>query len=110
MDIDKIAEMELEAETFGSKVLSDRLVKATKGKKSPKAAAFAVHKVLEQACKEMGYKPEVETYCRPDGKNWEVGWESGPYEWAIEASMALIGNGSCFCEPYYSFNLIFYKE
>lgn len=109
MEID-MAKLEQEAEASAASSLISNLVKATKGKKSPKAAAFAVHKVLEDACKAYGYKPEIETYCRPDGKNWEVGWESGPHEWAVEASMALIGNGSCFCEPYYSFNLIFYAE
>jgi hypothetical protein len=107
IDIEKL---EQEAEASAAKGLIAKLAKATKGKKKPKAAAYAVHKVLMAESKAWGQKPEVETYCRPDGKNWEVGWESGPHEWAVEASMALIGNGSCFCEPHYSFNLIFYKE
>jgi hypothetical protein len=105
-----IQDLEARGEALSKKTLIAALVRATKGKAKPGAAARATHKVLQAQCKAWGLKPEIETYCRPSGKNWEVGWESGPYEWAIEASMEMIGNGSCFCEPYYSFNLIFYAD
>ena len=37
---------------------------------------------------------------------WCVVWESGPYEWAIGASMQIRGPWG-YCEPYYSFDLHF---
>lgn len=75
--------------------------------------AKATHAALREVCAEWGMNPDVETVIRAPGEEaydgagnrWLVAWESGPYQWAIPASMAL---GYGLTEPYFSFDLNFY--
>jgi hypothetical protein len=78
-------------------------------------AAKATHAAVAKACAQLGMKPEVETFIRAPGEArhfgdetcWVVAWESGPYEWAIEASLS--SAFPALAEPYYSFDLTFYE-
>ena len=41
---------------------------------------------------------------------WIVCWESGPFQWAIPASMEIGSATGKLVEPYYSFDLTFYPS
>jgi len=79
------------------------------------AAARAVYAVVRRYCEAMGYKPDIETFIRSPqesldangvhGACWVVSWESGPFQWAVGASL---GGHNRLVEPYYSFDLTFF--
>lgn len=77
-------------------------------------AAKALYKALRKVCKSWGLDPDIELFidtpeeseARGYGKNWRVCWESGPYEWAINASWQITGPWG-YTEPYFSFDLCF---
>lgn len=88
--------------------------------KTPAGAAKAFHKAMVELLEKWG---ESESYIRKEllllapeksaslgyGRCWRVMWESGPFEWAIPASFEAYGPG-WYTEPYYSFDLGFYKS
>ena len=84
----------------------------------PEPIARVIHKVLREKCTEYGMNPDIETFISSPkqtkeagyGDHWRVSWESGPFEWAIGASWAVIGATGRLCEPHYSFDLCLYKE
>jgi hypothetical protein len=70
-------------------------------------AANAVYRACVKHCKAIGNKPEIEVTIKHKGKDhYYVGYESGPYEWAVVAT--LNSTGRIYAEPYYSFDLNFY--
>jgi len=77
-------------------------------------AAKGLYKALAKICKAEGLNPEIEMFihspqeCEANGygRNWRVGWESGPYQWAIPLSMEISGSWG-YTEPYYGFDLCF---
>lgn len=83
--------------------------------KTKAGAAKGLYKALRKWCEEIGYDPDTEVRIdnpeenksRGYGKCWSVGFEAGPYEWAISASGQMPNCKWGFCEPYYSFNLQF---
>lgn len=81
--------------------------------KTAKGRATAAYKALCEAARNGWLNPEIECVLRGPGEGWHgncwyVGWESGPYQWAIVASEALCQLG-VFAEPHYSFDLCFYE-
>jgi hypothetical protein len=70
-------------------------------------AANAIYRACVKHCKAIGNKPEIEVILKRKGKNhYYVGYESGPYEWAVTATLNSMGR--IYAEPYYSFDLNFY--
>lgn len=96
-------------------VVCRKVGEAVQGKASTKARAEAAYAAIRELSQEWGQNPDIETLFRgpnengpyPHGKCYVVGWESGPFEWAIAASEACAQAG-VFVEPYYSFDLCFY--
>ena len=75
--------------------------------KNAKAAAVAVHKICCDYAKAAGMKPSIEVAFRHKGEgHWYVGFEAGPYEWAVAAT--LMHSGPVLAEPYWSFDIDFY--
>lgn len=99
----------------GAADLSERVAKAAFGKRKAADQAKAVAAELRKYVDEIGGKGEREVFefspaqskAQGYGDCWRVGFEGGPYEWAIVASEAL-GQLGIFAEPYYSFDLCFY--
>jgi len=97
--------------------LSERLAQAVFGYKSPMGAARAVHRELVKHAIEVGHKPEIELAIwspeeaarRGYSKAWTVVYEAGPYDWAINTSFNVTGQGF-WTEPYNGHMLCFYKE
>jgi hypothetical protein len=79
-----------------------------------KQAAERAHEIVREFSANFGQNPDIETFLRTPEQNagyahgncYVVSWESGPYQWAIAASMSM----NKFCEPYYSFDLCFYPS
>ena len=75
--------------------------------KTAKAAANAAYKALVKDCKLHGMDPDYEVYKREEDGYLRIGWESGPFEWAVKRFV----NGPWgYAEPYYSFDFCFYDE
>lgn len=80
--------------------------------------AKAAYAVVCSKCREYGQDPAYECFIKTPAESgnylggtpgvWIVCWESGPYQWAIGASMAITMGCGKLCEPYYSFDLTFY--
>lgn len=81
--------------------------------------AKAAYAVVQEMSREDGQDPSYETFIKSPSESkdylggtpnvWKVCWESGPYQWAYGASMAICVEFG-LCEPYYSFDLTFYPE
>lgn len=92
---------------------SKRIAKVIASHKTPHGAAKAVYRECRLFAAQAGMKPDIEVGIWKPGeprfngqtKCWTVAFEAGPYEWAVEASMA---GGKILAEPYYSFDLNFY--
>ncbi len=77
--------------------------------------ARAIYAAVCERCKAEGMEPEIEVFIKsPEeykahgyDKCWCVSWESGPYQWAIGASMDVAHGDDWYTEPYYSFDLNF---
>lgn len=76
--------------------------------------AKATHAAIRELCKAWDMNPDIECFIRAPGEEaydgsgahrWLVCWESGPYQWAIPASLSLPYG---LTEPYHSFDLNFY--
>ena len=79
---------------------------------APDVAAQAIHRVLYNASKAIGQNPDIETFYRVTGdegeRTYHVSWESGPYDWSIQASFVVMDCINRLCEPYYGFDLMLY--
>jgi hypothetical protein len=95
-----------------ARVIKAALKPGMKGQK----AAKAVYEALKPVVLLAGQNPAIELMLRGPadhhyaGKCWLVGWEAGPYEWAIRASFVCCNASGQLCEPYYSFDLCFYDN
>lgn len=78
----------------------------------PLLAAQTIHRVLYNTSKAAGQNPDIETFMRVSGdegsRMYHVSWESGPYDWAIQASFVVMDCINRLCEPYYGFDLQLY--
>ena len=71
--------------------------------------AKRAERVLRRYAKGVGMDPDIEVGLFQEREGtWRVGWEAGPFEWAIPASFAIIDACGRLCEPHYSFDLTFY--
>lgn len=94
----------------GAATLAERVALAVRGRKTAKGQAQAAFSAICQFARDTGSNPDTECFIRDEGKNgWRVGYESGPYSWAMPASDAL-GQVGILAEPYYNFDLCFYGE
>ena len=85
--------------------------------KTKAGAAKSLYKALCAECVNHGQDPKWEVSIRSPKENvefgygpfWQVGWEAGPYDWAVEVSLRPDVNQAPwgYVEPYYSFNLEF---
>lgn len=83
---------------------------------SPQNAARRIYGICRKAAKAWGMKPEIECSlasplqaARSCGSPfWHVSFEAGPYDWAVEVSMA--ASPKVWAEPYYGFDLHFYAK
>jgi len=101
------------SESIGIEI-SKRIAGIKFGPGSGKRCAQAALKVLQKHVKDQGENPEIECFLVQPGHwsdrhGWGACWESGPYQWACEASMVISGGGR-LAEPYYGFDLCFYDE
>ena len=93
----------------GSTMLAERVALAAVKRKSPKGRAKAAYDAVCKFAADIGCKPEIECFMRPERGGWRVSFEGGPYSWAIVASEALCQLG-IFAEPHYNFDLCFYAD
>ena len=86
--------------------------------KTPGGMARGLYKALCDLAAEYGQDSSEVTLRNPeqnkafnDSESWYVGWEAGPYEWAVMFSMSeeMYENKRVYAEPYYSFDLNFYS-
>lgn len=77
----------------------------------PRATRDVIHEVLVEHSRAAGQNPDIEVFKREDhlGADFYVGWESGPYQWAIQASFVVMDASGRLAEPYYSFDLCLYN-
>lgn len=114
---------EEELEFRYSESVGDRIAEAMKkikGKVTAEKMAKTAYAVLREMSAEQGQNPDIETFIKTpkeshdfmggQGGIWIVCWESGPYEWAISASMKIGEATGKLCEPYWSFDLAFYPS
>lgn len=94
----------------------------------PAEGAITLWSLLRKACREQGMMPVWEVFCHSPGMSsdhfpeggryWRVCWESGPHDWAVEASLGRtrmsrttsfgpVVGGDWYTEPYYGFDLFF---
>lgn len=85
--------------------------------KDPEAVAKAVHAACVEFATGVGMKPDIEVDFREPGaqrhipacNGWTVVFEAGPYDWGVNLSFHLLEKGARLCEPYYGFDLTFYR-
>lgn len=83
---------------------------------TPAKAARAMHAVCKDAAKAWGMKPRIECALRTPLQSakfggspfWYVGFEAGPYDWAVAASD--VANDKVWAEPHYGFDMYFYAK
>lgn len=98
--------------------LGQRIAEKLHSQMTAAQAARATYKVLLAAAKEEGQNPTLEVGIKSpkepkywgEDPCWWVGWEAGPYEWAIPASMIIGNKTGRICEPQHSFDLTFYPS
>jgi hypothetical protein len=110
---------EIEHDNTVNALVNDLAVTLSKlPKKTAQTMANAAYAVLVKHCRLYDQDPAWEVAIKkpgqprhiPDDKCWVVVWESGPHDWAIPASMAIVHATGKLCEPYYSFDLCFYPS
>lgn len=109
------AAQEAQAEVSFTRQVQQAVSAAINNTPTAEAAARAVYAALCILSAKSGQNPNIEVWIespaqsvakgRPHGACWIVSWESGPYQWAIGASL---GGHNRLTEPYYSFDLTFY--
>lgn len=80
-----------------------------RGLKDPQQIADALHRVVRDAATAAGMNPDIEVFLRKEDGGWRISWEAGPYQWAYNASFAVMDAVGRLCEPYYSFDLCLYE-
>lgn len=106
-----------------TQALVDCIMKAARAlpadaRTSPEALARCVDKACRDFARETGMNPDIECDFRepgaqrhiPAANGWTVVFEAGPYDWGVEVSMELISLTGITVEPYYGFDLTFYRE
>jgi hypothetical protein len=106
-----------------TRILIDRIMRAARalpadGRRSPEQLARCVDKVCRDFARETGMDPDIECAFHephqqghiPAANGWTVVFEAGPHDWAVDVSMALISCTGVTVEPYYGFDLTFYRE
>jgi hypothetical protein len=88
--------------------------------KTAETMAKAAYKVCCDTCVAYGQNPDYEVFMKTPEESgdflggqpgvWIVCWESGPFQWAIPASMEIGSATGKLVEPYYSFDLTFYPS
>lgn len=84
--------------------------------RDPEAVARAVHAACLEYANGVGMlesevafaEPGAQVHIRPQN-GWTVVFEAGPYDWGVDLSFFLIERGASLCEPYYGFDLTFYR-
>lgn len=91
---------------------SDVVMKIENVAWTPAHARRMITKVLRKFARNSGCDPERGIASRPAstkgyvGEGFEyVGWESGPYQWAIQTATVVNEITGLLAEPYYSFDL-----
>lgn len=95
-----------------------REANAALDKPTAETMAKATYKAIYDLSKEWGQNPDREVFIKAPGEKrhfdntdcWVVAWESGPYDWAINASMVIGDVTGKLVEPFYSFDLCFYPS
>ncbi|MEJ7831363.1 MAG: hypothetical protein WKF79_00475 [Nocardioides sp.] len=85
--------------------------------RDPEALATAVHEACVEFATREGMKPEIEVdFTQPGAQvhirpmnGWTVVFEAGPHDWGVDLSFFLLNRGARLCEPYYGFDLTFYR-
>ena len=104
--------------------------------KTPEGAAKALHQFLVKLVRSAGGLASEVVLLTPErgeeigvGKAWRVMWEDGPFEWGVCVSLGgrlhesdynyayngtpeikVLGSSNWCAEPYYSFDIGFYKN
>lgn len=85
---------------------------ASGGRMTPRRTRKVVTKTLRRFAKELGMDPDIEVASRGrevrgfigEGEEY-VGFEAGPFDWAIQASWVVMEATGLLAEPYYGFDL-----
>lgn len=93
-----------------------KAAEALRNAATPQAAARAINRLCVAHAKANGMKPKIECSLSSPLQSakrgglpfWHVGYEAGPYDWAVEASMS--SGAKVWAEPYYGFDLYFYAK
>lgn len=107
-----------ETQLLVDRIMADVRNIAMPERHQPEAVAKAVDKACRDFARAVGMNPECECDFTepgaqrhiPAANGWTVVFEAGPHDWAIDASMEIIGATGLLCEPYYGFDLTFYRE
>lgn len=111
---------DLDADEIGTSVIVDRICDAInaipEAERVAKKCAETTYETLKAVAVEMGMNETEVLFREPNdprcyfknGNSYVVAFESGPYQWAIPASMAIGTRCGKLVEPYYSFDLCFY--
>lgn len=85
--------------------------------KNTEEVAQATHKALRSMCEIMGMDPDKELFIKNPAEasehsngrinSWWVCWESGPFEWAVSASLEMPTSPWGYCETNWGYDLIF---
>jgi hypothetical protein len=76
--------------------------------------AKAAHAVLRKHSAAGGQNPDIEVFIKkPSDRHWGdrcwiACWESGPYQWGVPASFAIIAATGKLAETQYGFDLLFH--
>ena len=86
--------------------------------KNAETMAKAAYEKCREACAAEGMDPDIECMIKDPSESgnymggtpgiWIVGWESGPYQWAVGCGMGIVMATGKLAETYYGFDLQFY--
>lgn len=84
--------------------------------KDPEAVARAVHAACLEYARAVGMLDSEVAFAEPNEQvhipavdGWTVVFEAGPYDWGVSLSFFLLEQGARLVEPYYGFDLTFYR-
>lgn len=120
MDFDSIERAERDFTKRFITNLATTLGAIPKRQRTAEAMAKKAYEVCCAACVDYGQNPDYEVFMKTPEESgnflggqpgvWIVCWESGPFQWAIPASMEIGSTTGKLVEPYYSFDLTFYPS
>jgi hypothetical protein len=107
-----------ETQVFVDRIMTGLRALPADGRTNPERLARAVDKTCRDFARETGMNPDIECAFHEPGQQrhipkadgWTVVFEAGPYDWAVEVSMEIIALTGLSCEPYFGFDLTFYRE